>query len=62
MPLAVEQFDLRSYDLVISSNHAVAKGVLTQADHLHLSSVYTPARYAWDLYQDYLAESSMDWG
>src|SRR5215211_8807075 len=62
MPLAVEQFDLRSYDLVVSSNHAVAKGVLTRSDQLHVSYVHKPLRYAWDLYQDYLAESSMDRG
>lgn len=62
MPLAVEQFDLRSYDLVISSSHAVAKGVLTRADQLHLSYVYTPLRYAWDLYQDYLVRSGLDRG
>ena len=48
MPLAVEQFDLSSYDLVISSNHAVAKGVLTGPDQLHISYVHTPNRYAWD--------------
>jgi glycosyltransferase involved in cell wall biosynthesis len=62
MPLAVEQFDLRSYDLVISSSHAVAKGILTRADQLHISYVYTPLRYAWDLYQDYLAGSGMSHG
>lgn len=62
MPLAVEQFDLRPYDLVVSSNHAVAKGVLTRADQLHVSYVYTPMRYAWDLYQSYLAESGMTRG
>jgi glycosyltransferase involved in cell wall biosynthesis len=62
MPLAVEQFDLRSYDLVISSSHAVAKGVLTRADQLHISYVYTPLRYAWDLYFDYLDGSGMDRG
>src|SRR5215217_714603 len=62
MPLAVEQFDLRSYDLVISSNHAVAKGVLTRADQLHISYIHTPIRYAWDLYLDYLAESGIDRG
>jgi glycosyltransferase involved in cell wall biosynthesis len=59
MPLAVEQFDLRSYDLIVSSNHAVAKGVLTRADQLHVSYVYTPIRYAWDLYQDYLAQGGL---
>ena len=62
MPLAVEQLDLRSYDLVLSSNHAVAKGVLTRADQLHISYVHTPIRYAWDLYLDYLHESNMDRG
>src|SRR5215210_4444600 len=62
MPLAAEQFDLRPYDLIISSNHAVAKGVLTRADQLHVSYVHTPLRYAWDLYQDYLIESGMDQG
>lgn len=49
MPLAVEQFDLSIYDLVISSSHAVAKGVLTNPSQLHISYVHTPMRYAWDL-------------
>jgi glycosyltransferase involved in cell wall biosynthesis len=62
MPLAVEQFDLRSYDVVLSSNHAVAKGALTRADQLHVSYIHTPIRYAWDLYVDYLTESGMDQG
>ena len=62
MPLAVEQFDLRGYDVVISSSHAVAKGVLTRADQLHVSYTHTPVRYAWDLYLDYLQESGMDRG
>lgn len=46
-PLAVEQFDLRPYDLVISFNYAFAHGVLTQPGQLHLSYTYTPLRYAW---------------
>ena len=62
MPLAVEQLDLRRYDLIISSNHAVAKGVLTRADQLHISYTHTPIRYAWDLYLDYLSASGMDRG
>jgi glycosyltransferase involved in cell wall biosynthesis len=62
MPLAVEQFDLRDYDLVISSSHAIAKGVLTRADQLHVSYTHTPVRYAWDLYLDYLAATGMDRG
>ena len=62
MPFAVEQLDLRSYDLIISSSHAVAKGVLTGADQLHLSYTHAPIRYAWDLYLEYLTESGMDRG
>jgi glycosyltransferase involved in cell wall biosynthesis len=62
MPLAVEQFDLSGYDLVISSSHAVAKGVLTGPDQLHLCLCYTPMRYAWDLQHQYLKESGLDCG
>jgi glycosyltransferase involved in cell wall biosynthesis len=62
MPLAIEQFDLSSYDVVISSNHAVAKGVLTGPDQLHISYVHTPIRYAWDLQHQYLRESGLDAG
>lgn len=54
MPLAVEQFDLDRYDVVVSSSHAVAKGALTRADQLHISYVHTPIRYAWDLHHSYL--------
>jgi glycosyltransferase involved in cell wall biosynthesis len=62
MPLAVEQFDLRSYDLVLSSSHAVAKGALTRGDQLHVSYTHTPMRYAWDFYLDYLERSGIDRG
>lgn len=62
MPLAVEQFDLSSYDVVISSSHAVAKGVLTGPDQLHLCMCYSPIRYAWDLQHQYLKESGLDTG
>ncbi|MDB5297634.1 MAG: glycosyltransferase family 4 protein [Phycisphaerales bacterium] len=57
MPLAVEQFDVTGYDAVVSSNHAVAKGVVTSPDQLHVSYVHTPARYAWDLQHQYLRET-----
>ncbi len=53
-PLAIEQFDLRGYDLVLSSSHAVAKGVLTHPDQLHICYCHTPMRYAWDLYYEYM--------
>ncbi len=62
MPLAIEQFDLSSYDLVISSSHAVAKGVLTGPDQLHLSYCHSPIRYAWDLQAQYLKESGLERG
>lgn len=59
MPLAIEQFDLSDYDLVISSNHAVAKGIVTRADQLHVSYVHTPIRYAWDLQWQYLDQAQL---
>jgi len=62
MPLAIEQLDLSSYDLVISSSHAVAKGVLTAPHQLHISYVHSPIRYAWDLQHQYLKESNLDKG
>ncbi|PLY08276.1 MAG: glycosyl transferase family 1 [Desulfuromonas sp.] len=62
MPLAVEQFDLSGYDLVISSSHAVAKGVLTGPDQRHVCVCYSPIRYAWDLQHQYLSESGLNKG
>jgi glycosyltransferase involved in cell wall biosynthesis len=62
MPLAIEQFDLTGYDLVISSNHAVAKGVLTGPKQVHVSYVHSPMRYAWDLQAQYLRESGLERG
>lgn len=62
MPLAVEQFDLSTYDVVISSSHAVAKGVITGPNQLHISYVHSPMRYAWDLQHQYLRESGLQTG
>lgn len=62
MPLAIEQLDLSAYDLIISSSHAVAKGVLTGPDQLHMSYIHSPIRYAWDLQHQYLRESKLDKG
>lgn len=62
MPLAIEQIDLSEYELVVSSSHAVAKGVITGPDQLHLSYVYTPMRYAWDLQHQYLKLGGLDRG
>lgn len=62
MPLAVEQLDLSGYDVVISSSHAVAKGVLVGPDQLHISYVHSPIRYAWDLQHQYLREARLNKG
>ena len=55
-PLAIERLDLRKYDLIISSSHAVAKGVVTGPDQLHICYNHTPMRYAWDMYFNYKEE------
>ena len=62
MPLAIEQFDLSGYDLVISSSYAVAKGVITGPGQFHVSYIHSPIRYAWDLQHQYLHEASLDRG
>jgi glycosyltransferase involved in cell wall biosynthesis len=56
MPMALEAFDLRQYDLVISSESGPAKGVLTSAASRHLCYCHTPMRYLWELYPAYLNE------
>jgi len=62
MPLAIEQHDLAAYDIIVSSSHAVAKGILTGPDQLHICMCYTPIRYAWDLQHQYLNESGLTKG
>ena len=61
-PFAIEQFDLSDYELILSSSSSVAKGVLTKPSQLHIAYVYSPVRYAWDLYHQYLKESKLDSG
>ncbi|MEN2997719.1 MAG: glycosyltransferase family 4 protein [Brevinematia bacterium] len=61
-PLAIEQFDLSNYDVIISSSHAVAKGVITRHYQLHICYCHTPIRYAWDLYHQYLKEAKLERG
>ncbi len=61
-PFAIEQFDLREHDVIVSSSYAVAKGILTRSDQLHVSYVHSPMRYAWDLYHDYLEQSNLTSG
>jgi glycosyltransferase involved in cell wall biosynthesis len=62
MPLAIEQLDVSAYDVILSSSHAVAKGVITGPDQLHISYVHSPMRYAWDLQHQYLQESGLNKG
>lgn len=62
MPLAIEQLDMSAYDVVISSSHAVSKGVITGPDQIHVSYVHSPIRYAWDFQHQYLRESGLNKG
>ncbi|WP_019026674.1 glycosyltransferase [Colwellia piezophila] len=62
MPLAIQQLDLSSYDLIISSSYCVAKGVLTGPDQVHVCYCHSPVRYAWDLQGQYLKESGIESG
>ncbi len=62
MPIAIEQLDVTGYDLVVSSSHAVAKGVIASPDALHLSYVHSPMRYAWDRQFDYLRAEGAERG
>jgi glycosyltransferase involved in cell wall biosynthesis len=62
MPLAIEEFDVSGADLVISSSSAIAKGILTDSEQLHICYCHTPARYAWALYHMYLREFNLNKG
>lgn len=57
-PTAIETFDLRGFDLIISSSHCVAKGIIPPPDSIHISYVHSPMRYVWDLYYDYFPETN----
>jgi glycosyltransferase involved in cell wall biosynthesis len=61
-PMAIEQFDLREHKLIISSSYAVAKGVLTSSDQLHICYCHSPMRYIWDLTFEYLEASGLRGG
>lgn len=62
MPMAVERIDTRECELIVSSSHAFAKGVLTSAEQCHVSYVHSPMRYAWDLHHDYLDDYGLNSG
>lgn len=61
-PMAIEQFDLREHKLIISSSYAVAKGVLTSSDQLHICYCHSPMRYVWDLTFEYLEAAGLTGG
>jgi glycosyltransferase involved in cell wall biosynthesis len=54
MPAAIEHLDLSGFELIISCNHSVAKGVIPDPDAVHICLCYSPLRYAWDKYHEYL--------
>lgn len=56
MPLAIEQLDLKDYDIIVSSSYMVAKGVIPSPDQSHIAYVHSPMRYAWDHQADYLKQ------
>ncbi|MEW6202232.1 MAG: glycosyltransferase, partial [bacterium] len=56
-PIAFESFDLNEYDLVLSSHHMAAKGVITLPSTCHICFCHTPMRYAWDFYHKFLTEN-----
>ena len=58
MPIALEELDLSSYDLVISSESGPAKGVITRPGSLHLCYCHSPMRYLWDHYHQYKARAN----
>ncbi|MCD6109295.1 glycosyltransferase [bacterium] len=60
-PIAFEQFDLSGYDIVLSSAHSAAKGVITKPETLHISYCHSPMRYAWDNSHEYIRNYKMPW-
>ncbi|MFC4475901.1 glycosyltransferase [Flavobacterium chungangensis] len=61
-PIAIEQFDLSDYDLIISSSSAVAKGIKVKKEQLHICYCHSPMRYAWDLREQYLEDAGLTKG
>lgn len=62
MPYAIEQFNMSGFDLIISSSHSVAKGVITGPEQKHICMCYSPMRYAWDMQEQYLQDAGISKG
>ena len=60
-PTAIELFDFKEYDIIISTSHCVAKGVRTPPNTLHISYLHSPMRYVWDMYEDYFSPDQIGW-
>jgi glycosyltransferase involved in cell wall biosynthesis len=60
MPNAYEMFDLSNFDIVISSSHSCAKGIITKPETLHICYCHSPMRYAWDNWHTYIKEYKMN--
>jgi glycosyltransferase involved in cell wall biosynthesis len=59
-PTAIELFNFKDYDLIISTSHCVAKGVRPPPDTLHISYIHSPMRYVWDMYEDYFGSDKLN--
>jgi glycosyltransferase involved in cell wall biosynthesis len=60
-PRAIERFDLSGYELIVSSSHCVAKGVIPPSGALHVCYCHTPMRYAWEMFDDYFSVQRVGW-
>ncbi len=61
MPFAIERFDMSRYDLIISSSHCVAKGIVKRPATCHICYCHTPMRYIWDMYHHYFGNGRLGW-
>ena len=61
MPFAIETFDLKEYDLILSSSHCVAKSVKPGPNSLHICYCHTPMRYIWDQFNQYFGRGKSSW-
>lgn len=61
-PMAIEGLDVTQHDIVLSSSHVAAKGVITRSDQLHICYCHTPVRYAWDMTFEYLDQQRLTRG
>lgn len=58
-PTAIELFNFKEYELIISTSHCVAKGLRTPPNALHVSYIHSPMRYVWDMYEDYFSSDKL---